>query len=58
VIFVPLPALDGVAAILEKASCDHVKVAAQTEATFSIGDTKDPSAEATLVGESFIPMSG
>jgi cell division septum initiation protein DivIVA len=36
----------GVAAILEKASCDHVKAAAQT-------DTKDPSAEATLVGRKF-----
>jgi hypothetical protein len=43
----------GIAAILEKASCDHVKAAAQTEATFSTDDTKDPSAEATLVGEKF-----
>jgi hypothetical protein len=40
----------GVAAILEKAGCDHVKAAAQTEAAFSTDDTKDPSAEATLVG--------
>jgi hypothetical protein len=37
----------GVAAILEKAGCDHVKVAAQTEAAFSTDDTRDPSAEAT-----------
>jgi hypothetical protein len=43
----------GITAILEKAGCDHVKVAAQAEATFSIDDTKDPSAEATLVGEKF-----
>jgi hypothetical protein len=38
---------------LEKAGCDHVKAIAQTEAAFSIDDTKDPSAEATLVGGKF-----
>jgi hypothetical protein len=43
----------GIAAILEKAGCDHVKVAAQAEATFSTNDTKDPSAEATLVSGKF-----
>jgi hypothetical protein len=43
----------GVAAILEKAGCDHVKAATLTEAAFSIDDTKDPSAEATLVGGKF-----
>jgi hypothetical protein len=43
----------GFAAILEKASCDHVKAVAQAEAAFSIDDTKDPSAEATLVGGKF-----
>jgi hypothetical protein len=43
----------GIAAILEKAGCDHVKAAAQGEAAFSIDDTKDPSAEATLVGGKF-----
>jgi hypothetical protein len=43
----------GVAAILEKAGCDHVKAAAQTETTFSTDDTKDPSTEATLVGGKF-----
>jgi hypothetical protein len=43
----------GIAAILEKAGCDHVKGAAQAEATFTIDDTKDPSAEATLVGGKF-----
>jgi hypothetical protein len=43
----------GVAAILEKAGCDHVKAAAQTETTFSTDDTKDPSTEDTLVGGKF-----
>jgi hypothetical protein len=43
----------GVAAILEKAGCGHVKAAAQAEAVFSIDDTKDPSAEATLIGGKF-----
>jgi hypothetical protein len=43
----------GIAAILEKAGCDHIKATAQAEATFSIDDTKDPSAEATLVGGKF-----
>jgi hypothetical protein len=43
----------GVAAILEKAGCDHVKATAQTEAAISTDDTKDPSAEATLVGGKF-----
>jgi hypothetical protein len=41
----------GVAAILEKAGCEHVKTLAQAEAAFSIDDTKDPSAEASLIGE-------
>jgi hypothetical protein len=43
----------GISAILEKAGCDHIKTIAQTEAAFSIDDTKDPSAEATLMGEKF-----
>jgi hypothetical protein len=43
----------GIAAILEKAGCDHVKATAQAEAAFSIDGTKDPSAEATLVGGKF-----
>jgi hypothetical protein len=43
----------GVAAILEKAGCEHVKAAANTEATFSIDNIKDPSAEATLMGGKF-----
>jgi hypothetical protein len=43
----------GIAAILEKAGCDHIKTAAQAEAAFSTDDTKDPSAKATLVGRKF-----
>jgi hypothetical protein len=42
-----------VAAILEKIGYGHVKVAAQTETIFSIDNTKDPSAEATLMGGKF-----
>jgi hypothetical protein len=40
----------GVAAILEKAGCDYVKTLVQAEAALSIDDTKDPSAEASLIG--------
>jgi hypothetical protein len=40
----------GVAAILEKAGCEHVKTLAQAEAALSIDDTKDPSVEASLIG--------
>jgi hypothetical protein len=43
----------GIATILEKDGCDHVKAIAQAEAAFSIDDTKDPLAEATLVGGKF-----
>jgi cell division septum initiation protein DivIVA len=43
----------GVVTILEKDGCDHVKAAAQTEAAFSTDDTRDPSAEATLLGGKF-----
>jgi hypothetical protein len=43
----------GVAAILEKAGCEHVKTLAQAEAAFSVDDTKDPSAEASLIGGIF-----
>jgi hypothetical protein len=41
----------GVSAILEKAGCNHVKTLAQAEAAFSVDDTKDPSTEASLMGE-------
>jgi hypothetical protein len=40
----------GVAAILEKAGCEHVKTLAQAEAAFSVDDTKDPSTEASSIG--------
>jgi hypothetical protein len=43
----------GVAAVLEKTGCKHVKAAAQAEAIFSVDDTKEPSTEATLVGGKF-----
>jgi hypothetical protein len=48
----------GVATILEKAGCEHVKTLAQVEAAFSVGDTKDPSAEASLIGGIFLLTSG
>jgi hypothetical protein len=43
----------GVVAILEKAGCEHVKAVAQTEAAFSLNDTKDPSAKASFIGGKF-----
>jgi hypothetical protein len=43
----------GVATILEKAGCDHVKTLVQAEAALSIDDMKDPSAEASLIGGNF-----
>jgi hypothetical protein len=43
----------GIATILEKRGCDHVKSLAQTEAALTIEDIKDPSAEASLVGGNF-----
>jgi hypothetical protein len=42
-----------ISAILEKAGCDHIKAIAQVEVALSIDDTKDPSAEATLMGGKF-----
>jgi hypothetical protein len=43
----------GIAAILEKSGCEHVKTLAQAEAVLCIDDTKDPSAEASLIGGKF-----
>jgi hypothetical protein len=43
----------GISAVLEKDGCDHVKAIAQAEAAFFVDDTKDPSAEATLMGGKF-----
>ena len=39
--------------ILEKKGCEHVKILAQSEATLSFEDAKDPSAEASMVGGKF-----
>ena len=38
---------------MERKGCDHVKFLAQSEATLSSEDIKDPSAEASLVGGKF-----
>jgi hypothetical protein len=38
---------------LEKVGCNHVKTLAQAEVAFSVEDTKDPSAEASLLGGKF-----
>jgi hypothetical protein len=43
----------GISAILEKTGCEHVKTLAQAEPAFSVDDTKDPSAEASLIGRKF-----
>ena len=43
----------GISAILENAGCDHIKTMAQAEAAFFADVTKDPSAEATLMGGKF-----
>jgi hypothetical protein len=43
----------GISAILEKAGCDHIKTLAQAKSAFSVDDTKDPSAEASLMGGKF-----
>jgi hypothetical protein len=43
----------GISAILENVGCDHIKTMAQAEAAFPADVTKDPSAEATLMGGKF-----
>jgi hypothetical protein len=43
----------GISAILENAGCNHIKTMAHAEAAFSADVTKDPSAEATLLGGKF-----
>jgi hypothetical protein len=43
----------GIATVLEKKGCEHVKSLAQSEATLSSEDIKDPSAEASMVGGKF-----
>jgi hypothetical protein len=52
-IFCAFTGTRGVAAILEKSGCEHVKAATQTKTIFSVENTKDPSAEATLIGAKF-----
>jgi hypothetical protein len=47
VISAPLPVPEGLQ------DCEHVKAATQTEAVFTIENTKDPSAEATLMSVKF-----
>jgi hypothetical protein len=43
----------GIATVLERKSCEHVKSLAQSEATLSLEDIKDPSAEASMAGGKF-----
>jgi hypothetical protein len=43
----------GIATALEKKGCEHVKSLAQSEATLSPKDIKDPSAEASMIGGKF-----
>ena len=43
----------GIATVLERKGCDHVKFLAQSETALSSEDIKDPSAEASLVGGKF-----
>jgi hypothetical protein len=43
----------GVTTILEKAGCEHVKAVAQPEYILSADDTKDPSAEVSLLSGRF-----
>jgi hypothetical protein len=42
-----------ISAILENVGCNHIKTMAHVEAAFSADVTKDPSAEATLMGGKF-----
>jgi hypothetical protein len=43
----------GIATVLERKGCEHVKSLAESETALSSEDTKDPSAEASLVGGKF-----
>jgi hypothetical protein len=38
---------------LEKTGCEHIKAAAQAEAIFLADNTKEPSADASLIGGKF-----
>jgi hypothetical protein len=43
----------GIATILERKGCDHVKILGTIRSALSSEDIKDPSAEASLVGGKF-----
>jgi hypothetical protein len=43
----------GIATVLERKGCEHVKSLAQSEAALPSEDIKDPSAEASMVGGKF-----
>jgi hypothetical protein len=43
----------GIATILERKGCEHVKFLAQSKAALSSEDIKDPSVEASLIGGKF-----
>jgi hypothetical protein len=43
----------GIAAILEKAGCEHVKAVAQPESILSANNTKDPAVVASTLGSKF-----
>jgi hypothetical protein len=43
----------GIAAILQKAGCEHVKAAAQPESILFAENIKDPSVEASTLGDKF-----
>jgi hypothetical protein len=43
----------GLSAVLEKVGCSHVITLVHAKAAFSMDDTKDPSAEASLIGGKF-----
>ena len=43
----------GIATILEKKGCEHVKILAQSEAALSFEGARDPSAEASIIGGKF-----
>jgi hypothetical protein len=43
----------GIVSILEKVGCDHAKAVVQPDFAFSANDVRNPSAEATTLGEKF-----
>jgi hypothetical protein len=48
----------GIATVLERKGCEHVKSLAQSEATLSSEDIKDPSAEASMLGGKWRSRNG